>query len=79
DYIGETSAAFSKTVRAVASLASYDDLRRQMLELNLVKIIRELGLGIPRQLGKSLSSPIVPDDIERSREVLSCLETLAGY
>ncbi|KAG8794634.1 hypothetical protein FRC12_022943 [Ceratobasidium sp. 428] len=59
-----------------------DELRSRLLELDLIAVLRDLGLEWsqrPRQPGKSLVSSITPEDIARSLEVLKCLEALAGY
>ncbi|KAG8794637.1 hypothetical protein FRC12_022946 [Ceratobasidium sp. 428] len=75
----ESTVVFTKTLDTIAKVAQLDDIRNRMLELQLIEVLLEQGLGTPRVLGKTLSSPVVPEDIDRSQEVMKCLGYLAVH
>ncbi|KAG8719113.1 hypothetical protein FRC09_011604 [Ceratobasidium sp. 395] len=75
----ESTVVFTKTLDTIAKVAQLDDIRDRMLELQLIEVLLEQGLGTPRMLGKAPSSPVVPEDIDRSQEVIKCLGYLAAH
>ncbi|KAG8781700.1 hypothetical protein FRC12_021611 [Ceratobasidium sp. 428] len=75
----ESATVSTKTLDTIAKVAQLADIRSQMLELQLVEVLLEQGLGTPRVLGNDLFSPVAPQDIDRSHEVMKCLGYLAAH
>ncbi|KAG9122482.1 hypothetical protein FRC07_001110 [Ceratobasidium sp. 392] len=79
EFDDESTVMFTKTLDTISKIAQYDDIRYRMMDLQLIEVLLELGLGTPRVMGKHLSSPVVPEDINRSQEVMKCFGSLVAY
>ncbi|KAF8594398.1 ARM repeat-containing protein [Ceratobasidium sp. AG-I] len=77
EYMSDISAIPIKTVRTVAYLAMHNDLRKKILESDVIGAL--LDLGAPRHKRKSFASPFAEEDVELSKEVLKTLTKLVRY